>query len=120
MLEFIHTFSDDMWALPSIVWWVAFLLGVVTAWILHAYNDNFLFTMLLTAVMYLSVLFGNVGFARIGVFFSPNRDANAVAAASVSMCAMTAMAMILMHLFYAAGDIMQKHRYRDGTAEEQA
>jgi len=110
-MEFLNTFADDMSSAPSIVWWVAFMLGVITAWILHAYNDNLLFTCVISFAMYLSVMIGNVEFNRIGIMFSPNSDANIVAGASASMCAVMVMAMILTHVFYAFGNLMQRRRY---------
>ena len=112
-MEFLLTFSNEVASAPQIVWYVALILTFTTAWILHAYNENLLYTVVISTAMFISVLIGEAGFKHIGLLFSADRDSNVVASAGASICAVSAMAMILARLMFAVGDLRQKRRYRD-------
>ena len=112
-MEFLQSFWDDICNTSSLIWYVSLFLTLAVAWILHAYNENALATGTVSVGMYVSIILGSVGFSRLGVMFSPDRDANLIAAAGVTMCALLVMTLILAHVFYAFGDLRQQARYRD-------
>lgn len=112
-MEFLLTFVDEVLASSSLVWTVAIILSSISGYVLHTYIGDMLYSACISVAMFVSVLIGNAGFARIGLYFTNDRDANVVAAAGLSICALTAMAVILMRVFNAVGDLRQKMRYRN-------
>ncbi|WP_420769461.1 hypothetical protein, partial [Klebsiella pneumoniae] len=86
----------------------------------HSYNDNALITGTISIGLYVSIILGSVGFNRVGVMFSSDKDANTVAAAGVTMCALLVMTLIIAHVLFAIGDLRQQARYRDRKSGEVA
>lgn len=111
-MEFLQSFLDDVWNTSSFIWYVALFLTLAVAWILHAYNDNFLVTGTVSIGLYVSIILGTVGFGRLGVMFSPDKEANMAAAAGLTMCAILVMTLILTHVFFAIGEFRQQARFQ--------
>ena len=103
-MESLYTFWDAVVTAPSLVWTVALIMSGLTGWMLHNYLDDLLYAITISIVMYCSILVANAGFAQIGLFFTTDREANIVAAAGASICAVTLMTVIFMRIFYAIGD----------------
>ena len=112
-MQFLLTFVDEVLASSSLVWSVAILLSAISAYVLHTYIGDWLYSSIISVAMFVSVLIGNAGFARLGLLFTADSDANIVAAAGFSICALTVMAVILMRVFNAIGDLRQKMHYQD-------
>lgn len=119
-MEVLQSFWDDIGNTSALVWYVALFLTFCVAWIIHAYNENALITATLAAGLYISIVMGCVGFSRLGFMFSPDKNANIVAAAGVTMCALLVMTLILARALYAMGDMRQKARYRREAQGEAA
>lgn len=112
-MESLYTFWDAVVTAPSLVWTVAFIMSGLTGWMLHNYLDDFLYSLTISIIMYCSILVANAGFAQIGLFFTTDREANIVAAAGASICAVTLMTLIFVRIFYAIGDFHQKLKRAD-------
>jgi len=111
VIEFLEHLTFDIFNSSSLVWSIAFILSVVTGVILHNYLENFLHSALITCAMFASILVGTAASARFGILYLADADANVVAAGGVSICAVTIMSIIFMHVFNALGDFRQKRRY---------
>jgi ABC-type Na+ efflux pump permease subunit len=119
-MQFLQSFSDDVWNTSSLIWYVSLFLTLAVAWILHSYNENALVTGTVSIMMYVSIILGNVGFSRLGVMFSADKEANLIASAGVTMCALLVMTLILARVFFAVGDMRQQARYRSQHSGEVA
>lgn len=114
-MESVTLFWDQVCAAPGLVWTVAFMMSALTGYMIHTYLDDLMYSIIISIVMYFSIMIANAGFAQIGIFFTSDREANIVAAAGASICSVTLMTVILMRIFYAIGDFNQKlRREREG------
>jgi hypothetical protein len=107
VVESIYLFWSAVISAPSLVWTVAFMMSALVGWMIHSYLDDLLYAICTAITMYVAIVVANAGFAQIGVYFTTDREANVVAAAGASICAVTLMAVIILRIIYAVGDFNQ-------------
>jgi uncharacterized membrane protein len=116
-MEALWQFSDQVMNSTSLVWTVAFFMSAAAGYILHTYLDDMLHAFVIAVVMFGSILVANTGFTQLGIFFTSDKEANVVAAAGASICAVTILAIIALRLAYAVGDV---RRWFKGSYEPPA
>jgi F0F1-type ATP synthase membrane subunit a len=104
-VEEVWVFWEQVMLQPSLVWTVAFFMSAAAGWILHSINEDALQTFVIMTILFVAILIANAGFSQLGVYFSNDKESNIVAAAGASICAVAAMAVIIMRLMYAVGDL---------------
>jgi tryptophan-rich sensory protein len=116
-VEALWVFGDQVMSSPPLVWTVAFFMSAAAGYILHTYLDDLLHSFVIAVAMYVSILVANTGFTQLGVFFTTDKEANVVAAAGASICAVTILAVIILRIAYAIGDF---RRWFRGSYEPRA
>ena len=97
-VEEMWAFIDEMYAAPGLVWTIAFMMSVVAAWMFHHILEDFLRTMVVSVIMYWAMVATNVAVLRMGIIFSADKEANIVWASGVTICAVTAITVLLIRL----------------------
>lgn len=111
-MEEIYQFWLQVYAAPGLVWSLATLMAVVSAYMLHTYVDDYLFAAISGIGMFAAVLVGHVAFTDLGVHFTSDKESNVAASAGAAICSVTIMAILLARLWNAA--YIWRTRLKDG------
>ena len=109
-MEMLWVFLDEVYALPGIVWTVAFIMSFTTGWILHFRLEDFLRTLVICFGLYWAIVFAYVGVDHLGLIFSDDKEANVVWVAGATICFVTAVFVLLARIAYVTSDLIRKLR----------
>lgn len=109
-MESVRVLIDLIYAAPSMVWTVAFLMSAISGYMLQTYIDDVLFSVFAGLSMFVAILIAHVAFTDLGIYFSANRDSNVVASAGAAVCSATIIAILMIRLWNLAADA--RHRMR--------
>jgi hypothetical protein len=101
-MEQIYQFWLQVNNAPGIVWSLATLMAVVSAYILHTYIGDYAIATLSGFGMFVAVLVGHVAFTELGVFFTSDKESNVAASAGAAICSVTLLMILFLRLWHAA------------------
>jgi hypothetical protein len=99
---------DQVWVSPTLVWSMAALFSLISAYLLHTVIDDRLFATLAAIAMFLAIMIANVAFANLGIYFATNQNTNVIASVGAAACCQAVFATVIHKLWYAIFDL--RHR----------
>lgn len=101
-METLSEFIGQIYAAPSLVWTLAFLMSVISGYMLHSYIGDYLIATFCGCVLFVSILIAHVAFTELGVFFTTDKESNIAASAGAAICSVTVISVVMLRLWHAA------------------
>lgn len=91
----------QIYAAPSLVWTLAFLMSSIAGYMFHTHVGDYLFAVFSAITMFIAILIAHVAFAELGVYFTTDKESNIAASAGAAVCSVTVLTVVMMKLWHA-------------------
>ncbi|MEQ1695224.1 MAG: hypothetical protein ABL901_05210 [Hyphomicrobiaceae bacterium] len=99
-MESINVFMGQIYAAPSLVWIMAFLMSAISGYMLHTHIGDYLLASFSAVAMFMAILIGHVAFTELGIFFTTDKESNVAASAGAAICSVTVLTVVMLKLWH--------------------